>query len=135
MVESPTRPTRALDDDGHPDLAEDRGSLEVRHRALQRTIEHAAVQIPGTVTQHGALGRLTGSRLPKAEVTAEGSAVRVTLDVAVVWPGSVSGVATAARDTVRREAARLTGVQIRRVDVTVHAVDPTGTDDIGRRVE
>lgn len=134
MVESPTRQTAVLDTD-LADPADDRGTLDVRNKALQRIVEHAALRLPGTVAQSSTLGRITGMALPKADITAEGRAVRVKLDVAMPWPGDVTRIATAARDTVREEAFRLSGIEVRSVDVTVHAVDPTAADDTGRRVE
>ncbi|NYI78401.1 Asp23/Gls24 family envelope stress response protein [Nocardioides panzhihuensis] len=136
MVESPARQTAVLETDPEPaDQAEDRGTLEVRNKALQRIVELAALRLPGTVAQSSKLGRITGMALPKADITAEGRAVRVKLDVAMIWPGNVTRIATAARDTVREEAFRLSGIEVRSVDVTVHAVDPTAADDTGRRVE
>jgi uncharacterized alkaline shock family protein YloU len=59
----------------------------------------------------------------------------VKLDVAMAWPGNVSSVATSARDAVRQQAFRLSGIEIRSVDVTVHAVDPSAAEDTDRRVE
>ncbi|OIJ26040.1 Asp23/Gls24 family envelope stress response protein [Nocardioides luteus] len=117
------------------DPAEDRGTLDVRNKALQRIIERVALSVPGTVVHRSGLGRVIGSALPKADITAEGRAVRVKLDVAMAWPGNVSRVATSARDAVRQEAFRLSGIEIRSVDVTVHAVDPSAAEDTGRRVE
>ncbi|MFD4327540.1 Asp23/Gls24 family envelope stress response protein [Nocardioides sp. NPDC058538] len=118
-----------------PDLVEDRGTLDVRNKALQRIVEHIVLRVPGTVTHRSTLGRITGMALPKAEITTEGRAARVKVDIAMAWPGNISQVATTVRDTVRQEAFRLSGIQIRSVDVTVHAVDPSASDDTGRRVE
>ncbi|MEI7056518.1 Asp23/Gls24 family envelope stress response protein [Nocardioides sp. CCNWLW239] len=133
MVESPTR---AIDTDTGPDdPTADRGTLDVRNRAVQRIVENLALQLPGTVARQSTLGRITGMALPKADVTAEGRAVRVKLDIAITWPGNISRIGTAARETVRREAFRLSGIEIRSVDVTVHAVDPSVAEDTGRRVE
>ncbi|MEU6137518.1 Asp23/Gls24 family envelope stress response protein [Nocardioides sp. NPDC047086] len=135
MIETPTRPLPTDDGRHDPDLVEDRGTLDVRSKALQRIVEHIVLQVPGTVTHRSTLGRITGMALPKADITTEGRAVRVTLDIAMAWPGNIAQVATAVRDTVRREAFRLSGIQVRSVDVTVHAVDPSASDDTGRRVE
>ena len=136
MVEAPTRPVHLVDADTETsDPAEDRGTLDVRNKALQRIIERVALKVPGTVAHRSGLGRVIGSALPKADITAEGRAVRVKLDVAMAWPGNVSRVATSARDAVRQEAFRLSGIEIRSVDVTVHAVDPSAAEDTGRRVE
>lgn len=136
MIESPARPTPTTDDGSHdPDLVEDRGTLDVRNKALQRIVEHIVRQVPGTVARRSALGRITGAALPKADITTEGRAARVKVEVAICWPGNISEVATTVRDTVLREAFRLSGIQIRSVDITVHAVDPADSDDTGRRVE
>ncbi|MGH3349726.1 MAG: Asp23/Gls24 family envelope stress response protein [Nocardioides sp.] len=136
MIESPTRPMPTGDDGTQdPDLVEDRGTLDVRNKAIQRIVEHIVLQVPGTVTHRSSLGRITGAALPKADITTEGRAVRVKVDIAMAWPGNISQVATAVRDRVRQEAFRLSGIQIRSVDVTVHAVDPAASDDTGRRVE
>lgn len=134
MVESPTRQTAVIETEP-ADPGEDRGTLDVRNKALQRIVERVALQLPGTVAQSSTLGRIAGTALPKADITAEGRAVRVKLDIAMIWPGNVSRVATAARDAVRQEGFRLSGIQIRSVDVTVHAVDPADVEDTGRRVE
>lgn len=131
MVESPTR----VIDTGPGDQGEDRGTLDVRNKAVQRIVENVARQLPGTVTRQSTLGRITGMALPRADVSAEGRAVRVKLDIAMTWPGNVSRIASAARETVQREAFRLSGIEIRSVDVTVHAVDPSTAEDTGRRVE
>lgn len=136
MIESPTRPMPTTDDGAQAlDLVEDRGTLDVRNRALQRIVEHIVLQVPGTVTHRSTLGRITGMALPKADITTESRAARVKVEIAMAWPGNISQVATAVRDTVRQEAFRLSGIQIRSVDVTVHAVDPSASDDTGRRVE
>lgn len=136
MVETVARPTDVVGAGTETaDPMADRGTLDVRNKALQRIIERIVLQIPGTVAHRNTLGRLTGTALPKADITAEGRAVRVKLDIAMAWPGDVARVATAARDAVRQEAFRLSGIQIRSVDVTVHAVDPSAAEDTGRRVE
>ncbi|TQL67907.1 putative alkaline shock family protein YloU [Nocardioides albertanoniae] len=133
MVEAPVRPTQTTDNSAD-EGAEGRGTLDVRNKALQHIIERVVLQVPGTVTRHSALGRITGMALPKADITTEGRSAVVKVDVAMAWPGNISQVATAARDTVRQEAFRLSGIQIRSVDVTVHAVDPATAEDT-RRVE
>ncbi|MFE6650002.1 Asp23/Gls24 family envelope stress response protein [Nocardioides sp. NPDC057772] len=136
MVETPVRPMHLDDAETETaDPTEDRGTLDVRNKALQRIIEQVALKVPGTVAHRSALGRVTGSAFPKADITAEGRAVRVKLDVAMTWPGNLTRVATAARDAVRQEAFRLSGIEVRSVDVTVHAVDTSAADDTGRRVE
>ncbi|GAA2012684.1 MULTISPECIES: Asp23/Gls24 family envelope stress response protein [Nocardioides] len=122
---------------------EDRGRLDVRTRALQHVVERAALEAPGTVSRRpamgsalgssvgSALGRLTGSGSPQATVTVHGARARVEVDVAAVWPCAVSDIAEGVRATVQRETARISGIDITTVDVTVHLVDPEPADDHG----
>jgi len=108
---------------------EDRGSLEVRLKAIRHVVEQVALQTPGVVRHATVLGRVSGGGSPHAEVTMRGRSARIGLRVAVVWPAPVTAVAAEVRDTVRREAARMTGVHVDAVDVEVYAVSE---DDIDR---
>jgi len=114
---------------------EERGTLEVKTKALEHIVERVTLETPGTVVHASALGRLTGSRMPKADIKLVGNAARVDLDIAAVWPCCVTEIATGVRDRVLREAPRISGVDIRTVDVTVHMVELDSTDQPGRRVQ
>lgn len=135
MVETPTPTSPATRPNEPATSPDERGTLDVRHKAIQRIVEHAVLQTPGTVAHRGTLGRLIGAGSPTATITMEGRAARVGVDVAAVWPCDVTRIATAVRDTVLAEAFRLSGVQIRAVDVTLHTVDPTSVEHATRRVQ
>ncbi|MDF9714756.1 Asp23/Gls24 family envelope stress response protein [Nocardioides sp. ChNu-153] len=133
---APTRPTvPAHRGEPAPDDAENRGTLEVRTTAVRTLVERAVLETPGTVAHRSALGRLTGQGSPRADVEMHGRSARVSADVAAVWPCSVTAIAAGVRDRVRERAARLSGVHISTVDVTVHVVSPDDVDSPRRRVE
>ncbi|WP_447644749.1 hypothetical protein [Nocardioides zeae] len=113
--------------------AADRGTLEVRTKAIRTLVEQAALETPGTVAHRAGLARLTGQSRTTVEM--HGRSARVTTDVACVWPCAVTQIAVEVRDRIRELAARYSGVHISSVDVTVHVVAPGDTDQPRRRVE
>lgn len=115
---------------------DERGTLDVRTRAVQHVVEQIALQTPGTVARSSVLGRLCGAQLPRAEVTRQGGSARVSLDVGARWPCRVSEIAASVRDSVRTEAARMTGVHVTSVDVTVHTLSESDlSPETERRVQ
>lgn len=124
-VETPERPQLGR--------AEERGTLDVRVKAIQHVVERAVLDTPGTVAHRTALGRLRGSNTPRADVTMQGRSARVAVDVACVWPCRIADIATQVRDTVCIETARITGIHVQSVDVTIHTVDTTEIDQPERR--
>lgn len=113
----------------------ERGTLEVKTRAIQHIAEQAVRDTPGTVAHHSTLGRFVGAGTPKASITMEGARARISVDVAAVWPCDATAIATGVRDRVLTETARLSGVFIRTVDVSIEVVQPSEATDVGRRVE
>jgi len=100
--------------------AEERGTLEVRASALEHIAQRAAEQITGTVAQSSAMDRLRGKGYPHASVTVQRSRAWVKLDVAASWPCPVTELATRVRDHVLAETTRLSGLDVRSVDVNIH---------------
>lgn len=129
---SPPAPTDVASELQHGEPAE-RGTLDVKTKAIQHIAERAVRETPGTVVHHSALNKLVGGSSPKANIIMEGKRARVEVDVAAVWPCNVTEIATDVRDRVLSEAARLSGVDIRTVDVTIHMIDASDTDDHERR--
>ncbi len=130
--------TESLTPDLRPDTAVDpgvdeRGTLDIRTKAIQHVVERVVLDTPGTVAHRTTLGRLRGAYTPKAEITRQGRGARVALDVACLWPCRVSEVAAAVRDGVRLEASRMTGVHLVSVDVTVHTLTESDLDQSERR--
>lgn len=112
---------------------DERGSLDIRTKALQHVVERVVLETPGTVAHASTLGRIRGAYTPKAEITRQGRAARVAVDVACVWPCRVADIATAVRDGVRAEASRMTGVHLVSVDVTIRALSASDLDQGERR--
>lgn len=115
--------------------AAERGSLVVRDRVVQRLVEAVVSAVPGTADhrEETGLGRLgLGGSYPRAAVELQGGRARVTVDAACVWPCRLDELAVRVRDEVLTEVTRLSGVEVRDVDVALHPV-PAGTTS-GRRV-
>ncbi|MDT9593502.1 Asp23/Gls24 family envelope stress response protein [Nocardioides zeae] len=121
--------------DDPDDEAGNRGSLEVRTRVLRTLVERAVLEVPGTVSHDSGLSKLPGLSSSKAGVEMHGRSARVSAQVACVWPCEVAALAEEVRRHVRATAARLSGVHISSVDVTVRVVSPDDVDDSSRRVE
>lgn len=100
---------------------DERGTLDVRTKALEHLVAHAALQVPGCVARPAGIHRLARS-LPSASVTFRGSVAIAELHAAATWPCRVQELATEIRESVRAEASRLSGTDIGRVDVTLHVV-------------
>jgi uncharacterized alkaline shock family protein YloU len=121
---------------GVPQPAADRGTLEVRTKALQHVVERATLEVPGTVVQHRTLGGVLGSGTPRASVSVRGGRARIDVTVACRWPAPVARIAEDVRSRVSERAAALTGVQVLSVDVTVQAASGAASDERqDRRVE
>lgn len=111
-----------------------RGTLDVRTVAIGHIVEQVASQVPGTVAHSAGLSKLLGKGYPSADVDVRGTSIWIRLQVAVVWPTALEGIAVRARDQVREQTARMSGSDVRRVDVTVHVVAADQVDDASRRV-
>ncbi len=115
---------------------DERGTLDVRSKALEQIICGASLTVAGTVAVHpaGGLQQLTGTTYPTASVAFAGTSARAQLSVAAPWPCAVQELATSVRDRVRAEAMRLSGTEISRLDVTVHLVTADAMATPTRRV-
>ncbi|RYJ05265.1 MAG: hypothetical protein EON52_12450 [Actinomycetales bacterium] len=113
---------------------EERGTLDVRAKAVENILRNAALAVPGSVPHTGGVGPLSTKSLPSASVTFRGSIATATLDVAAHWPCRAEELAASVRDTVRTEASRLSGTDITRVDVTLHVVPGSNPTTRPRRV-
>lgn len=111
-----------------------RGTLDIRTTAMEHLVQHVASEVPGTMRYRSGLDRLRGRGYPHAEVDVRGSAIWVRLEVAVRWPTPVEDIAVQARERVRSETMRLSGSEVRRVDVSVHMLCADQVDTTQRRV-
>lgn len=112
---------------------EDRGSLEVRLKAIRHVAEQVALHTPGVVRHSTVLGRVSGGGSPHADVTMRGRSARIQLRVAVLWPAPLTDIAARVRDEVRHETARMAGVHVETVDVEVYTVTEDDIDQPARR--
>ncbi|GAA1906547.1 hypothetical protein GCM10009737_04150 [Nocardioides lentus] len=108
---------------------EERGRLDLKTRALAHLAEHAASEVPGTVRSGSAVRRSLGRAYPHASASLDAGRASLDLDVAVAWPAPVADVARRTRDHVLERARTLSGIDVRRVDVTVHVVSASEVEE------
>lgn len=111
------------------------GTLTIEDRVIERIATRAVLDIPGATRHQGTVGSLLGSTagrsiigsdLPRATLRSSGSALRISLDIALEWPCAVADVSRRSRDHVIDEVERLTGTRPVQVDVTVCQLVPRG---------
>lgn len=112
-----------------------RGGLDVRDRAVSRIAEQASLQVTGTTQQEGAMDRLRRRDYPRAEVDVRRSVAWIKLNVAASWPCQVEELAGRVQQTVIAETTRLSGLDIRAADVTLHLMVPGDSEQSRRRVQ
>lgn len=136
MTESPESAAPAQSAGGQAARSEqdaERGSLEVRARALEHLAEKAANDVPGTVSVSGGVARLRGRDYPAVKVRVHGPRAFFEVDVAGTWPCPVAELTRLVRDRVRGDVARLSGMDVIRVDVRLHIINPDAGDQPARR--
>lgn len=97
----------------------ERGTLRVEDTAVTHVLEGAARRAPGAAVRDAMLGR----SYPRARATVKHGRIWAHLDVGVRWPGPTADTARAVARHVREEAARITGLDVAALDLTVHLVD------------
>jgi len=117
------------------DDGSDRGGLSLAPRVVTKIAELTALQVRDVVRHSDGLERLVGRRLPRATAFIDRDRVRIDLDIAVLWPCPVEELAAEVRHRVATETARLTGLQVRSTDITLHAVTHDDANGDTRRVQ
>ncbi|KRE27884.1 hypothetical protein ASG82_16170 [Mycobacterium sp. Soil538] len=78
----------------------DRGSLQVRGRAIEHLVEAAVLTTPG-VRRHGkALSGLIGHDLPRVEAVVAGDHVRTEVEIAAEWGRPLAALSADARSRI-----------------------------------
>ncbi len=114
---------------GGPDTrAEDRGTLVVRDKVVERIATRAALDTAGVEHHAEGLGKLIGRDLPRIDVRVAGDRVRAHLDIAARWPASLPDLTGNVRTNVARALTEYAGLTVDAVDVTVAAVVLAPTD-------
>lgn len=104
--------------------AEDRGSLTVSDRVVERVAAYAVVSIDAAAA---APRRMLGFTVGKADSDDEarvradvrGTTATIEATLAVRWPESVRDVAERARRAIRTEVQRVTDVRVDHIDLDV----------------
>lgn len=101
-----------------PDPGE-RGSLQLRDRAVVRIVEAAVLEVDGVLRHAETLDRVTGRQLPRVDVVVAGNRARASVEVATRWPTPLAEVAARTREGVTRALSHLAGLTVDAVDVHV----------------
>ena len=99
-----------------------RGSLTIAQKVVEKVAVVAASQVDGVADIGSVLERTLGRDYPRAEARVAGDRVRLSVDIAVVWPAALPSVAVAVRDAVSERVSSLVGLQVDAVDVTAGKV-------------
>ena len=110
----------------------DRGSLEIKHKAVERLAVLAARGTDSVTDRQPGLHLLGGRDLPKADVTITGERVRAKVSVGVTWPSPLAKVAANVRAAVARDLSELGIYTVDRVDVTFECIPAEPTSEEGR---
>lgn len=103
---------------------DDRGSLEIADRVVERVAGYAITLVPeATAAPRRVLGVKVGDSRPEdaahVDARVQGSVATVDATIAVRWPHSVRQVAARVRQTLRSEVERITGVRVDHIDLDV----------------
>ena len=106
----------------------DRGSLQVRGRAIEHLVEAAVLTTPG-VRRHGkALSGLIGHDLPRVDAVVAGDHVRTAVEVAAEWGRPLATLSADARGRITTALRDHAGLAVGGVTVHVAAVLPPSTE-------
>lgn len=123
MTDTATRPPAGSGSGDALAEAGQRGRLEVAERAVERIATLAAGEVPGVQrTGSSYLESVIGHQYPSADAQVAGGHVKVSIDLAAVWPSPLAATAKSVRDRVRSQLEDLAGLTVDRVDVTVAKV-------------
>lgn len=89
---------------------------------MERIATFAAGEIPGVQRTGSSLGGVIGHQYPSANAQVAGGHVKISIELAVVWPTPLAATAKSVRDRVRSQLEDLAGLTVDRVDVTVAKV-------------
>lgn len=121
-----------------PDAAESRGTLAISDDVVRKLAAQAVSEVDEV---GGAAGLVLGinvgaehlDRSARVDATVTGGEVDLAVRMSLVYPAPVAATTDRARDHLRRRVEELTGMPVRRVDITVTALHLTAS--AGRRVE
>lgn len=110
----------------------ERGSLDVRQRAVTRIAEIAAGRVTGV---EQVVGGITARSLPRVDADIRNGRVRATVEAATRWPTPIADVASRIRVAVSEDLSQNSGLDVDSIDVRIHYVAPERNTKNPRRVE
>ena len=112
------------DGPGPHTVADDRGSTVIRPRVVERVAAQAVREVSDTAgTARRVLGRTIGTPGTQAHATVrayvDGPVATIDVAMTVVYPAPVLAVTRRTRHHITDRIVELTGLSVRRVDITV----------------
>jgi uncharacterized alkaline shock family protein YloU len=104
-----------------------RGTLTVRHRAVEHLAARAAMETEGVQHFRRGIDKLTGREVPKTDVLLSGDHVRASIEIAVEWGRSLAGTAEAVQARITEVLSTMSGLTVDGVDVHVVGVVPAAS--------
>ncbi|WP_163512344.1 Asp23/Gls24 family envelope stress response protein [Fodinicola acaciae] len=110
--------------------AEERGSLDIEDRVVERIAAFAAAEIPEV---SGPPRRVLGASFgwigtpPRASARIVAGRASVHLQMCVRWPCGIRSVSERVREHVTERVTALTGLRVSTVDITVSALEDDTT--------
>lgn len=104
-----------------PGPADGRGSTEVTGRVVERIASRALTEVDDVAE---APRRLLGVPVGGVSAWVDGGLATLTLRVSVVYPAPVRDVSRRLREHVRAVVGRLTGLDVRQVDIEIARLVP-----------
>jgi uncharacterized alkaline shock family protein YloU len=105
-----------------------RGSLTMSEKVIEKLAAQSAHELPFLTGVGGGvlgLGRTHGTdRRPQATVNLSGRNVTVFLDVALGFPSDIAARSAEIRRHVTASIEQATGLDVRRIDITIKALTP-----------
>jgi uncharacterized alkaline shock family protein YloU len=98
-----------------------RGSTDITGRAVERIASRALTEVDDVV---GVPRRTLGVRAGGVSAWVEGGLATVSMRVSVVYPAPVREVSRRLREHVRAVVERLTGLDVRQVDIEIARLVP-----------
>lgn len=111
---------------------DDRGTLEVRGRAVGRMAEIAASRVDGVERVNNGIASRS---LPYVDATVAGGRIRATVQAATRWPTPIAEIAVRVRNAVEEDLRRHSGLDVDIVDVRMQYSTPDQRRASTRRVE
>jgi uncharacterized alkaline shock family protein YloU len=134
VAETPQPGLSGPPDDGGTDAAE-RGRLHIADRVVERVAGQAARETDGIVAVGSTLDGAVGRRYPKVDAEVAGGRVRITVEVATLWPIPLARATGDVRAAVTERVEHLVGLQVDSVDVHAAKVVLDDRARPARRVE